>query len=189
MCLDVYVLESRTLVERGRRGAESPCLPACQSGVHLSALKLPLTWFNALPAFLCSLQTLLRVFAVVFCSPPFPCYPGCRHWPQPRSRSSPRVLLHSSPPSFTCRWAEEQYPGGHGDRQPPPCGPFLLLFLLLLLLGSCTLLSRHAGQVPTAWLGLQSWENRTLKFMHHSGEPWEMCVREFKLMFMTGFLY
>lgn len=65
-------------------------------------------------------------------------------------RSSPRVLLYSSPPSFTCRWAEEQYPAGHGDRQPPPCGLFLLLFLLLLLLGSCTLLSRHAGPVPTA---------------------------------------
>lgn len=103
-------------------------------------------------------------------------------------RSSPRVLLYSSPPSFTCRWAEEQYAGGHGDRQPPPCGLFLLLFLVLLLLGSCTLLSRHAGRAPAAWLGLRSWENRTLKFMHQSGEPWETCVQEFKLMFMTGFL-
>lgn len=57
--------------------------------------------------------------------------------------SSPRVVLHSSPPSFKWWWAAEQYPGGHGDRQPPPCGLFLLLSLVLLLLGSCTLLTAH----------------------------------------------
>lgn len=56
---------------------------------------------------------------------------------------SPHVVLHSSPPSFKCWWAAEQYPGGHGDRQPPPCGLFLLLSLDLLLLGSYTLLTAH----------------------------------------------
>lgn len=47
--------------------------------------------------------------------------------------TSPRVVVYSSPPSFKCWWAGEQYPGGHGDRQPPPCGLFLLLSLVLLL--------------------------------------------------------
>lgn len=44
-----------------------------------------------------------------------------------RLSSCPYVVLHSTPPSFKCWWAAEQYPGGHGDRQPPPCSLFLLL--------------------------------------------------------------
>lgn len=56
---------------------------------------------------------------------------------------SAHAVLHSSSPSFKCWWAVEQYPGGHGDRQPPPCGLFLLLSLIRLLLGSCTLLTAH----------------------------------------------
>lgn len=56
---------------------------------------------------------------------------------------SPHAVLHSSPPAFKCWWAAEQYPGGHGDRQPPPCGLFLLLSLVLLPFGSCTLLTAH----------------------------------------------
>lgn len=50
-------------------------------------------------------------------------------------------VLHSSPPSFKCWRAAEQCPGGHGDRQPPPLGHFLLLSRCLQFIGSYTLLT------------------------------------------------
>ncbi|KAK5851973.1 hypothetical protein PBY51_023483 [Eleginops maclovinus] len=62
----------------------------------------------------------------------------------------PLSSFYPSPRSFKCWWAAEQYPGGHGDRQPPPCGLFLLLFLVLLLLGSYTLLTAHTGLITAA---------------------------------------
>lgn len=66
--------------------------------------------------------------------------------------ASPHVVLHSSPPpSFKCWWAAEQYPGGHGDRQPPPCGLFLPLSVDPLLLGSPHSINRtHTGLITSA---------------------------------------
>lgn len=163
------MLQSRTLVQGGHGGAGS--LSAHHSGVPLPKLKSELFLTHGrlfFPAFIGSLHTLLRVCCRLRLVSFF-----LRSWPPSLTslRSSPCVLLYSSPPSFKCQWAVEQYPGGHGDRRPPPCGLFLLLSLVLLLLGSCTRATHTRWPKPhSAWL----------KFMHQSRGPWEICIEELK---------
>lgn len=162
----MYVLQSRTLVQRAHRGggvgggssvcpSHQLCLClTCSRSLHEHTVKGSYLHLSAL--------THSCTFAAVFHL--FPLSDDPRLPSLTSLRSPPRVLLYSSPPSFKCQWAVEQYPGGHGDRRPPPCGLFLLLSLVLLLLGSCT------RTTHSAWL----------KFMHQSREPWEICIEEFQ---------
>ena len=156
--LEVYVPQSRTPVERGHWGRVellwwsvcqlSVCLRVClrstQFTFHTHLLSPPTPCFtsphthSSLPSFYIISLLFLPIYHFLYPTLSLP--PSLRSVPLP---SSPHVILPSSPPSFKCWWAAEQYPGGHGDRQPPPCGLFLLLSLVLLLLGSCTLSTPH----------------------------------------------
>ena len=140
LCLEVYVPQSRTPVEKGhwRRvglfrlsvSCQCVCIPLTvfthtrSLFPHVSA-HIKHTRLSAARLFSHLLPRLPSVLPICcFCFPLLLWPPSTR---SVRLSSRPHVVLHSTPPSFKCWWAAEQYPGGHGDRQPPPCGLFLLL--------------------------------------------------------------
>lgn len=132
-------------------GAEWDILAVCQSPVSRQVLFNKKKNVHSSCIFSAHL-TLLRSFRLIFYFSrrvflfAVSSVPVSTVAPSPHSvllPTSPHVILYSSPPSLKCRWAAEQYPGGHGDRQPPPGALFLPLSPALLLLGSCTLLSAH----------------------------------------------
>lgn len=120
------------------------CHSVCSSPRRVHSLSPPLvTCSHAYSSLVCLLYHLSPRLSLLL---PICCFlfPVLHHHCSPSS-SSPHVVLHSSPPSFKRWWAAEQYPGGHGDRQPPPCALFLPLSLVLLPLGSCTPLTAHTA--------------------------------------------
>lgn len=137
---------------RGNTGGGVGCSSGLTVSCQLVGAQLGLFTDTRTPCLLCcSPQTLVcehlpssftALLLLPICCFLFPILLSDHHHLTVLLPASP-LPVSSSPPSFKCRWAAEQYPGGHGDRQPPPCGLFLLLSLVLPLPGSCTLLATH----------------------------------------------